>query len=479
MHKNTIDDTIVAPATPIGEGGIGIVRISGGKALEIADKIFVPKNGKKPSEGEFYTIHYGHIIHRRGVVVENHMTPPRCTANDEIVDEVLLTVMRAPKSYTKEDVIEINCHGGIQAVKNVLDLAVKLGARLAEPGEFTKRAFLNGRIDLIQAEAVLDVIRAKTEGSLKAALGQLDGKLSKDLSIILDGLVDIASHIEAAIDFPDEQLDIIKEEGLAGKVKELTGRVKGLVESFGEGVVLREGVLAVICGKPNVGKSSLMNLLLKRDRCLVAPIPGTTRDAVEEMINIKGVPIRLADTAGIGAVKDALYEASAGKSRSYIERSDIVLLMLDASSQISEEDISIIRLTESRKKIVIINKTDIGKKINKKSIAGLFKNDVIIEMSVEKNKNIELLEGAILDSIYSGKFTQGESSLVTNARHKELLDKALENMTSADRLIKEGSHPELIAVDLKEAIFNIGLIAGKSVSDDILDRIFENFCIGK
>lgn len=464
MRKGSVEDTIVAPATPIGEGGIGIVRISGSKALEIADKIFMSKDGKKPSKYKTYSVHYGHII--EGI-------------NKNILDEVLLTVMRAPKSYTKEDVVEINCHGGIQAVKDVLDLVMEQGARLAEPGEFTKRAFLNGRIDLVQAEAVLDVIRAKTEGSLRAAMGQLDGKLSKDVSFIFDSLIDMASHIEAAIDFPDEELDIIKEDGLAGKAQELTSRIKYLIDSFNEGVVLREGVLAVICGKPNAGKSSLMNLLLKRDRVIVAPIPGTTRDAVEEMINIKGIPIRLVDTAGIGAIKDVLYKMSSDKSKHYIERSDIVLLMLDASTKIDEEDLALMKLVGDKKKVVIINKTDLDKKTDKKSVSALFKKDVIIEMSVEKKKNIELLEETILDTVYSGKFTQGEGAIITNARHKELLDKAFNSMLSAAKLIRESSHPELIAIDIKEAAFNLGLIIGRSVSDDVMDRIFEKFCIGK
>lgn len=471
MHKSVIDDTIVAPATPVGEGGIGIVRMSGPAALAIADSIFIAKDGKRPSEYETYSVHYGHIV-------EKSVKVSKCQ-RDKVVDEVLLTVMRAPKSYTKEDVVEINCHGGIQAVKNVLGVITGCGARLAEPGEFTKRAFLNGRIDLVQAEAVLDVIRAKTEASLSAAIGQLDGELSKDVADLLDGLITIASHIEAAIDFPDEQLDIIKEEDIAARIDVLAARLKALSDSFNEGVVLREGVLAVICGKPNVGKSSLMNLLLKRDRVIVAPIPGTTRDTVEEMINIKGIPIRLADTAGIGMVNDELYKASADKSRVYIGRSDIVMLMLDASSVINEEDLALIRLIEGKKKIVIINKTDLGKKIDKKSVSGLFKNDPVVEISVEKRKNIELLEKTVLDSVFSGRFTQGEAHIVTNARHKELIDKALNNMLSVQGLIRDGSHPELIAVDIKEAIYDLGLVIGRSVTDDVLDRIFEDFCVGK
>jgi len=338
---------------------------------------------------------------------------------------------------------------------------------------------LNGRIDLVQAEAVLDVIRAKTEGSLKAAMAQLEGALSKDVSGIIDELVGMASHIEAAIDFPDEQLDIIKDEGLAGKAEDITGRIRCLIESFDEGVILREGVMAVICGKPNVGKSSLMNLLLKRDRVIVAPIPGTTRDAVEEVINLRGVPVRVTDTAGIGVTKDALHKASSDKSKLYIERADIILLILDGSTAMDEEDLSVIRLVEDKKKVVIINKIDLDRKIGKGSLGGLFKNDIIIEVSVEKKKNIEALENAILDTVYSGRFIQSEGAIVTNARHKELLEGALKHAVSAGKSIRGHSHPELVAVDIKDAIFDLGLIIGRSVSDDILNRVFEDFCIGK
>ncbi len=471
MREHSINDTIAAPATPIGEGGIGIVRISGAKALKIADSIFVSKDGKKPSDYGTYTVHYGHIISPQSTVHSPQY---------ETIDEVLLTVMRAPKSYTKEDVVEINCHGGIQAVKKVFDLVIKCGSRVAEPGEFTKRAFLNGRIDLTQAEAVLDVIRAKTEGSLKAAIGQLEGSLSEDVSGMLDALLDIASHIEASIDFPDEELDIIKEGRLERKIGGILDKMKNLIESFSEGVVLREGVLAVICGKPNVGKSSLMNLLLKRDRVIVTPIPGTTRDAVEEMISLNGVPIRLVDTAGIGEVNDALYKESAGKSKRYIEKADIILLMLDASVEINEEDLDIIRLVEGRKKLVIVNKIDLSARPDlKKRLAPLFKGDTVVEISVEKKRNIDLLERSILEMVWSGKYVQDEGAILTNARHKELIDKAFNNMLSVSKAVKDAMHPELIAVDLKEAIFNLGLIVGRSASDDILDKIFENFCIGK
>lgn len=465
MDKYYPEDTIAAVSTPIGEGGIGIVRLSGPRALEIVDDIFVSKYGKRPSQYDTYTVHYGHIVNK--------------TPNPKFIDEVLLTVMRAPRSYTKEDIVEINCHGGIQAVKKVLELVVRCGARIAEPGEFTKRAFLNGRLDLAQAEAVLDIINARTESSLKVAASQLEGELSRRVSEIQDEIAGVASHVEASIDFPEEGLEIIEEKTLVKKIDKVIAELKGLIDTSGEGIVLREGVLAIICGKPNVGKSSLMNLLLKRDRVIVSHIPGTTRDAVEEVINLKGVPIRLVDTAGIVRTRSVLEREAVKKSKGYLELADLALLVLDASSEIDAKDSDIIKLTQGKKKLVIINKIDLDRKIDKAALKNIFKKDMIVEISVEKRENIELLEHAILDMIWGGNFNQGEGAIVANARHKDLLDRSLENMLSVSAALKENRSPELIAIDLKEAIFNLGLIIGKSVSDDILDRIFGEFCIGK
>ncbi|MFA6079556.1 MAG: tRNA uridine-5-carboxymethylaminomethyl(34) synthesis GTPase MnmE [Candidatus Omnitrophota bacterium] len=464
MTKNSLEDTIAAISTPIGEGGIGIVRISGRRALNIADKIFVSKDGAKPSKYKTYTVHYGHITNDR--------------KRGRQVDEVLLTVMKRPKSYTKEDIVEINCHGGIEALKQVLDLVIGNGARVAEPGEFTKRAFLNGRLDLAQAEAVLDMIKAKTDRSLEAAASQLEGGLSKKVNEILEDVIGVASQIEASIDFPEEELDIVTAVR-PGKVDGIISSLKSLIDSFGEGIVLREGVLAVICGKPNVGKSSLMNLLLKRDRVIVTPIPGTTRDAVEEMIDLKGIPIRLVDTAGIGHTEDAVEKEGIKRSKGYLEMADMALVMFDASTPIDKKDMDIIKLTGKKKKVVVINKIDKPVKINKKKLKDIFKDDIIVEISVDKKKNIALLEKAISDTIWSGSIRQGEGAIVTNARHKELLDKALTGMSSVKGAMKQGAWPEVVAVDLKEVIFNLGLVVGRSVSDDILDRVFGEFCIGK
>lgn len=462
MGNLQTEDTIAAISTPIGEGGIAIVRLSGPDALKIADNLFLSGKGTKPSKFKTYTTHYGQIVN-----------------NGKILDEVILTVMRAPKSYTKEDIVEINCHGGVQAAKRVLELAVKLGTRIADPGEFTKRAFLNGRIDLAQAEAVLDVIRAKTEGSLKVAMSQLEGELSKTINAIRTDAVNMASEIEAAIDFPEEDIELSEKKGLVKRSDDITKRLKKLLDSYDEGMVLREGVLAIICGKPNVGKSSLMNLLLKRDRVIVSPIPGTTRDAVEEFINLKGVPIRLVDTAGISETKNILDNEGVKRSKKYLAASDIAILVLDGSTKIEKTDLDIIKLIADKKKLVVINKSDLAKKIDAKLIKELFGKDKVIEISVEKKKNIALLEKSISEMVTDGDFVQGEGAVVSNARHKALLDKSYKRMLSVNKALEKGTEPELISIDLKEAIFNLGLVIGKSVSDDILDRIFEQFCIGK
>ena len=479
MERTSSDDTIVAISTPIGEGGISIVRLSGSQALKIADEIFISRDGRKASTFRTYTTHYGHIGNRDMGYGIRDTLPLTRNPNPEIIDEVILTVMRAPKSYTKEDVVEINCHGGIRAAKKVLDLVLKRGSRMAEPGEFTKRAFLNGRIDLAQAEAVLDVIRAKTDSSLKVAVGQLEGELSNRIERLRSKILDIASQIEAGIDFPDEDIEILKEGDCLTRVGEILSELKEVISTYDEGMVYREGILAIICGKPNVGKSSLMNLLLKRDRVIVSPIPGTTRDAVEEMINLKGAPVRLVDTAGIDETEDLLVKEGVRKSKKYLARSDMVLLVLDASTKIDKKDLALKKLVDGKKKIVIINKCDLARKIEKEKLTSLFRNDEIVEISVKTRRNMDLLEKAILDAIFNGAFEQGESVVVSNARHKELLDKTLVNMLSVDKTLREGASLELAAIDLKEALFNLGLIIGKTVSDDVLDRIFEQFCIGK
>ena len=457
-------DTIAAISTPVGEGGIGIVRLSGPLSLAIADKIFCPASGGKLSGSAPFTTHYGKI---------------RDPKAGEIIDEVIVTVMRAPKSYTREDVVEINCHGGLQPVKRTLELVLHCGARVAEPGEFTRRAFLNGRIDLAQAEAVLDLIRSKTEGSLKVAMTQLEGGLSGRINAIREDILNMASELEAAIDFSEEDTGVPDKVKLSESIDRTITELERLIGTYGEGSILREGVLAVICGKPNVGKSSLMNLLLKRDRVIVSPIPGTTRDAIEEMIALRGIPMRLVDTAGIIATKDPLEKEGIARSGKYLAAADIAILVLDHSTKIDDADRNIIKMCADKKKVVVINKTDLAKKIDIKEVLGSLSGYKLVEISVEKRKNIDLLEREMADAVWSGGFTQGESAILSNARHKELLDKALVNMLSVKKALKADEPYEIAAIDLKEAIMALGLVTGKDISDDILDRIFERFCIGK
>lgn len=384
-----------------------------------------------------------------------------------------------PKTYTREDVVEINCHGGIQAVKKVLELAVKYGSHIAEPGEFTKRAFLNGRIDLVQAEAALDAIRAKTEGSLKVAMDQLEGGLSGKIDGIRNKIITLTSHIDAAIDFPEEEIEIMRDAQMKKKAALILKELKDLIATYEQGAVLREGVLIIICGKPNVGKSSLMNLLLKRDRVIVSPSPGTTRDAVEEMINLRGIPARIVDTAGITRTEDIVEKEGVRRSKKYLRLADLAILMLDASTRIDGNDLDMIELVGDKKKIIVINKCDLAKKSEIEKIRQRFRPEKVLQISVARNTNIALLERSVAGMIWGGGFVQGEGSLVANARHKELLDKAFGNMVSVDKGLREAAAPETVAIDMKEAIFNLGLIVGKSVSEDILDRIFEQFCIGK
>ena len=387
--------------------------------------------------------------------------------------------MRAPRTYTKEDIVEINCHGGVQATGNVMSLTMREGARLAEPGEFTKRAFLSGRLDLSQAEAVLDVIKAKTEGSLRMAMEQLSGGLSDRVKEITGLLIDAAADIEASIDFPDEGVEAAEEKKLKKIIVSASDKLESLIKSYDEGIIMKDGILAVICGKPNVGKSSLMNLLLKRDRVIVSDIPGTTRDAVEEVINLKGIPIRLVDTAGVVETKDRLEKESIGKTKKYIDMADMAILVLDGSLGIDGKDRDIIKLLKDKKKIVVVNKTDIADKIGAGRLKKMFPGSKVTKISVIKNTNIAALEKNIVDTIWKGGYARASGAAVSSLRHKEILDKSRGCVISVMRALSKKAHPELLAIDLREAISHLGLLTGQTVSEDILDRIFEKFCIGK
>lgn len=460
MIRQDINDTIAAIATSLGESGIGIVRISGKDALSIADRIFKSKNGKKPSGFKTYTTHYGWIIDK-----------------NQIVDEVILTVMRAPKSYTREDIVELNCHGGIVALRQVLELVLESGARVAKPGEFTKRAFLNGRIDLTQAEAVLDIIRAKTNSALKIGLEQLRGAVSYQLNNLRRKLLDILAILEANIDFPAEELGSVNLKQVYEKLNKVNNELKEILLGAKGGQLLREGIRAVICGKPNVGKSSLINALLKQERSIVTPIAGTTRDTIEEIMDIKGIPVRIVDTAGIIEPADLVAKKAVQRSKRYIEFADLIILLFDGSSRITKEDEVLIRRLKKKTTLAVINKIDLRQRIEKDKILHSFSH--VIELSAKKLRNINLLEDKIANLVYNGKVSSYESTLLSNLRHIEALKEAQKLIAQTLVSLDNKLSLEFIAQDIKEAMGYLDDILGKKFSEDLLDKIFSEFCVGK
>lgn len=455
-------DTIAAIATSLGEGGIAIIRVSGKDALKITGSIFRGKNGRAINDIKSYTMRYGHIIDKE---------------TDEVLDEVVISFMRGPKSFTAEDTVEINCHGGVIATNRILEEVIKSGARLAEPGEFTKRAFLNGRIDLSQAEAVIDIIRAKTELSMKSALAQSEGRISREIKAIRHSLLGIIAHIEATVDFPEEDLEETTSEITAVQLKNVIERIEKLLTSADEGKILREGLDTVIVGKPNVGKSSLLNALLMEKRAIVTDIPGTTRDVIEEFINIDGVPVKIIDTAGIRETEDIVEKIGVEKSREKINEADLIILMLDASRELDNEDLEIIDYIKDRKYIVLLNKSDIGNKINKNDISEL-NSDFVIEVSAKTGEGLDKLKNSIKHLFFKGEVTS-KDTIITNLRHKEALIKAKESCKAALAALKNTMAIDLASIDARSAWMSLGEITGETLEEDIIDKIFSEFCIGK
>jgi len=480
MQKINLDDTIAAIATPVGVGGIGIVRLSGRDALAIADKIFVSSSGKKPSTFKTYTVHYGWIINgspsHPACPAGRQVTKSQVKIPQEIIDEVILTVMRSPRSYTKEDVVEINCHGGIVALRAVLDLVLENGARLAEPGEFTKRAFLNGRIDLAQAEAVLDIIKAKTDAALNLGMRQLKGALSGEVNKIRGDLLEILSLLEANIDFPEDNVASVNLGDIQDKLNKIKEKLNSILKGAKEGRIFREGINAVICGRPNVGKSSLLNALLKEERSIVTAIPGTTRDTIEEIIDIKGIPVRIVDTAGILEPRDLIEKKAVERAHQHITGADLVLLLFDGSKKLTSHDDSLIRKLRKKNVIAIINKIDLKQAIQKEKIAGLF--PAVITLSAKKRKNINLLEDAIAGLVYAGKLLY-ESVMVSNLRHIEIIRSAQKLVASSLNSADNKAPVEFIAEDIRGSLGYLDDLLGRRFSEDLLDKIFNDFCIGK
>ena len=459
---NFHDDTITAISTPVGQGGIGIVRISGINSFSIADRIFTSKNKTRPSEAPSHSMLYGHAI-------------DPLTKNP--IDEVLVSVMRAPNSYTREDIVEINCHGGMTSVKRILEIIVGQGARLAEPGEFTKRAFLNGRINLSQAEAVIDLINAKTEESLKIALKQLEGGLSEKLSDIRSVLIEICAFVEAYIDFPEDEIETQTMEQTTKGLAEIKKEIENLSKTFDEARFFREGLSVAIVGRPNVGKSSLLNALLKKDRAIVTEIPGTTRDIIEDHININGLPIRIIDTAGIRNSDETVEKEGIRRSLKAIENADLIVAMLDGSETLKLEDFEFLNIIRSKNTLIVINKTDLDMKISPESIQEYGKQCLYI--SAVTGRGLEELKSTIFNSNLKDWKEEREGLVVSNIRHKLALDRSALSIGNALNALKDKQPLEIFSIEIRDALDRIGEITGVVTTDEILDKIFNDFCIGK
>jgi len=457
-----IDDTIAAIATAPGEGGIGIIRISGEKSLQVANSIFKSISGKKIEEYNTRTLIYGHIVD-----------------NDKVIDEVLVAFMKGPNSYTTEDVIEINCHGGFISVKKILELILSKDVRLADQGEFTKRAFLNGRIDLAQAEAIIDVINAKTDMAHTVAQSQLEGSLSKKIKDLRFNVTEILAQITVSLDFPDEDVEHITYNTLKEKTIALQKEINKLYDTSESGKILRDGLKTVIVGKPNVGKSSLLNAILGENRAIVTDIPGTTRDVIEEFVNIKGIPLKIVDTAGIRETEDVVERIGVEKSREFFSAADLSIVVLDSSRSLDPEDIEILESVQPNKTIVLLNKTDLDRVINLDKIKEYIAEENIIEISALQHEGIEKIHDKIEEMVFAGTVRNSSDLVVTNSRHKDALYKAKQSIEDALNAIESYMPLDFVEVDFKNIWDYLGYINGDTVTEDLLDTIFSNFCIGK
>lgn len=457
-----MEDTIAAIATAPGEGGIGVVRISGEKSKEILEKIFLKKNSEKDLVPRM--MHYGFV---------------RNNFSGELIDEVMTVYFKAPYSYTAEDVVEIQCHGSMVSLRKILSLVLKNGARIAESGEFTKRAFLNGRLDLSQAEAVIDLIRAKSDKSFDVALNQLEGNFSKEIRKIRAELMNSLVNITVNIDYPDEDIEQLTFENLVSDLTSVRAKVEKMLQTSNTGRIMSEGLKISIIGKPNVGKSSLMNALLKETRAIVTSVPGTTRDTIEEMLTIRGIPVKLTDTAGIRQTEDIIEKIGIEKSKEAFNNADLIIFMADRSRVLDEEDFSILSHIGEKKAIVILNKTDLPKAFDETEIEKLLPKAYIIEASVANGEGIEELENVVENLVYGGKVKQSDSIMVTNVRHKNLLEEADSSLADAIEMAKACQPLELLEIDASRAYECLGAIIGEAVEEDIINEVFARFCLGK
>ena len=454
------EDTITAIATPLGEGGIAIIRISGENAVTIGDSIFQSRSGSKNhlANAKSHTIHYGYI----------HLNKKR-------LDEVMVSVMRAPATFTREDIIEINCHGGIQATKSVLDAALKSGARLAVPGEFTKRAFLHGRIDLTQAEAVSDLINARTSMALSAANEQLEGKLSQRINQLRDDTMHVLAHVEAHIDFPDEDIKPDTMDGLIQRLEKAKSLIEKLMATANDGQLIRRGIRVAIIGKPNAGKSSLLNQLLGHDRAIVSNVAGTTRDTISEEAQIRGILVVFIDTAGLQETDDQVEQEGVKRSLDSLKQADLILYVLDSSEPLTADSKSSLADLSDRKHIVVLNKSDLPAVLDPKKI----QDSEIVSVSSINGEGIESLKDAIQKSVWDGEITSEMLEVMVNSRHQDALDRAKTSLEASIYQLQSGTELDLVSVDLRISTNAIGEIVGKTTTENLLDSIFSTFCIGK
>ncbi|WHY77634.1 tRNA uridine-5-carboxymethylaminomethyl(34) synthesis GTPase MnmE [Neobacillus sp. WH10] len=458
-------DTIAAISTPMGEGAIAIVRLSGDDAIQIADKLFKSIGGKRLTEVASHTIHYGHLLDSK---------------SDEVVEEVMVSVMKAPKTFTKEDVVEINCHGGIVSVNRVLQHVLKNGARLAEPGEFTKRAFLNGRIDLSQAEAVMDLIRAKTDRAMNVALGQMEGRLSKLIRKLRQEILEVLAHVEVNIDYPEyDDVEEMTHKMLLEKAQFVQEEIKKLLQTSEQGKILREGLSTVIVGRPNVGKSSLLNSLVHENKAIVTDIPGTTRDVIEEYVNVRGVPLRLLDTAGIRETEDIVERIGVERSRQVLKEADLILLVLNYSDQLTVEDENLFEVVKGMDVIVIVNKTDLPQQINMERVNELAKEHKLVTTSLLEDLGVDELEESIASLFFAGSIDSGDMTYVSNSRHIALLNQSLHTIEEAIQGVEMGTPIDIVQIDLTRTWEMLGEIIGDSVHESLIDQLFSQFCLGK
>ncbi|MGG2184179.1 tRNA uridine-5-carboxymethylaminomethyl(34) synthesis GTPase MnmE [Bacillus altitudinis] len=458
-------DTIAAISTPMGEGAIAIIRLSGPDAVQIADRMYKGPKEKKLVSVDSHTIHYGHIVD---------------SSTEQVIEEVMVSVLRAPKTFTREDVIEINCHGGIVTVNKVLQLALKEGARLAEPGEFTKRAFLNGRIDLSQAEAVMDLIRAKTDRAMNVAITQMEGRLSGLIKRLRGEILETLAHVEVNIDYPEyDDVEEMTHRVLVEKATSVKKEIESLLTTSQQGKILREGLSTVIIGRPNVGKSSLLNSLVQETKAIVTDIPGTTRDVIEEYVNVRGVPLRLVDTAGIRETEDIVERIGVERSRQVLKEANLILLVLNYSEELSEEDIKLFEAVSGMDIIVIVNKTDLEPKLDVEKVKELAKDRPVVTTSLLQEKGIDELEMAIQSLFFTGSIESGDLTYVSNTRHIALLQEAKQSIEDALEGIEMDVPIDIVQIDLTRCWEQLGEIIGDAVHESLIDQLFSQFCLGK